>query len=151
MTKQRIQPIGAIKTAEDVEEFNVESEFNRFVSPSLDAAGAWLTDMGVPYIYITTLKIEKKGDPASGGVVISGGHNIRGGNLNVVRDYALCFAHEAIAASDHVDLGVRFAELASKSSGFLEAFFAHLEKKGLLTEVMSGPVDDSDQGPPVTH
>ena len=146
--KDRIQPIGAIQTPDDVEEFDIEAEFNRFVGPSLDAAGAWLTDKGAPYIYITTLRVERRADE-QGNVVISGAHNIRGGNLNVVRDYALCFAHEAIAAKDHIDLGTRFAELAAKSPGFLEAFFAHLEKKGLLSEVQTGPLTDEDK--PVTH
>lgn len=148
MSKERIQPFNAISTPDDVEEFDIQSEFSRFVEPSLNAAAAWLTDKGAPFLYITTLAVKRKRDEQDQ-VMISGMHNVRGNNLNVVRDFALCFAHEAMVAKSHVDLGTRLAELGSKSPDFLEAFFAQLERQGVLAEVQTGPISDDDK--PVTH
>ncbi len=143
--KDRVQPFNSISKPEDVEPFDVTSEFKKFVEPALNAACAWLGDKGVPFIYITTTMIGKtEGD----NVTVNSSQNVRANNMNIVRDFALCFAHEAIVSKTHVDLGTRIAELGSKSPAFLEAFFAHLERKGVLAEVQSGPIDEEK---PITH
>lgn len=145
MSRDRIQPPGSIVRPADVEPFDIQHEFKQSVEPALNYASAWLNDHSIPYIFITTLKVETKTDDEDQ-TVVSGIHNIRRNNLSTVRDFALCFAHEAMAAKNQVELGNRLAELVSNSPHFLEAFFSNLEKKGLLDQVLPG--ESEPQSPP---
>ncbi len=139
----KVQLPDDITSLNDVESFDISREFIQSVDPALNYASAWLNDHNVPHIFITTIRIETKEDDG-GAKTISSAQNIRRNNLNVVRDFALCLAHAVMTSTNHVEMGHRIAELGCSSPDFVDAFLTHLEKKGLLAEVLPGEI----QSPP---
>ena len=143
--KKRVQPVNNIQRPGDVEAYDVSHEFNQFIDPVLQGTSRYLTDLGVPHVFITTVKVDQYTDE-QGKPRLESRHAVRINNVNVVRDFALALAHEAVMSKSHTEMGARIAELGLKSTDFIEAFFAHLEKAGVFAQVVRGSVK-----PPTTH
>jgi hypothetical protein len=150
MSKDRAQPPNVIQNPGDVEPFDFTKVYGDSVDPALRYAQTVMNDLGVPYIFITTPKIGRT-DKEDGTSTVQSSHVIRVNNLNLVRDFALMFAHAAVAAENHTALGQRVAELGLKSKEFMDAFCAVCENAGYFTEVTVEEEESSGSLKPPLH